>query len=659
MKLRFSDLRIGLQVAGIAVVAATSLAVVGFVQIDGRQKRDAAIAEAVADRALHGDVTAFEITLLQLRRAEKNFLMRLDQKSLDEHAASRATGEALLARVADASRSGERSRIAGSVERIDADFKKYIEAFDRLVQTRKKLGLKPESGYTGDLKRAAQDIESVLAGIGGDSEITNVILKARRYEKDFMLQREAKYVEGFDRQLTVLADRVAALDLAPTMQTDLTRSITLYRAGFHAWAAGDARVTQAGDTMMAVHREMEPMVEEIAATATALLTAAEARAEVISSEVERGMVWTLAGAFLALLGLSFVIGRAISRPIVGMTDAMTRLADGDLDAVVPGRDAGNEIGRMARAVEVFRDNARERLVLEAAQREASTRSAADRRAAMLALADSFEGRIGGVVATVSSAATELEAAAGTLSTASEEVSAQSTAVAAAAEQATANVRNVAAATEELSSTVTEVGRQVERSAETAAEALSQAEVTTEQVRGLSAAAEQIGTIVQLIADIASQTNLLALNATIEAARAGDAGRGFAVVAQEVKGLAEQTARATGEIGRQVSSIQGSTHRAADAIDAIAQTIATMNTIAGSIAAAVEEQGVTTLEISRNLQEAAHGTGDVSANIEGVSAGAVSSSAASSQVLTSASNLAGQAEMLRSAVTTFLDEVRAA
>jgi methyl-accepting chemotaxis protein len=659
MAFRFSDLRIGFQVASITAVAVAAFVVVATVQTTGNRQRDAALAEAGAGRALADRVVGLQTTLLQLRRAEKNFLMRLDKKSLEEHEAGRKAAMEDLAQLGEMAKEGDRARIAGTLGDVSTGIASYFGTFDKLVAAKKKLGLTPESGYQGDLRRAAHETEAVIAGLGAGADLETILLKARRHEKDYMMRGDAKYLEGFDRQLTLFVDRAEALDLPPTERDDLVRLATIYRSGFNAWVAGEKRARDAEGMMAQVHRGIEPKMTEIETIAGDLRKASEAQAASIAAHVETQMQLTLLGAVLALVGLSFVIGRAISKPISGMTDAMGRLAEGDLEVVVPGRDAGNEIGRMAKAVEVFRDNARERLVLEAAQRDAAARTAAERHAAMLALADRFEARVGGIVTTVSSAATELEAAASTLSSSAEEVSAQSVAVAAAAEEATANVQNVAAATEEFSATVAEVGRQVERSAETAAAALTQAEASTEQVRSLAAAADQIGTIVQLIADIAAQTNLLALNATIEAARAGEAGRGFAVVAQEVKGLAEQTAKATGEIGRQVSTIQTSTHRAADAIEAIGGTINTMNAIAGSIAAAVEEQGATTVEISRSVQEAAHGASDVSANIGGVSTAASSSSAASTQVLSSAGELAREAEGLRTAVETFLAEVRAA
>jgi methyl-accepting chemotaxis protein len=260
---------------------------------------------------------------------------------------------------------------------------------------------------------------------------------------------------------------------------------------------------------------------------------------------------------------------------------------------------------------------------------------------------------------VSSASTELEASAKTLTSTAERGQEVSTTVAAASEEASANVQSVASATEELSSSITEISRQVQESARMAGDAVGQARTTTERVSELSKAATRIGDVVELINTIAGQTNLLALNATIEAARAGEAGRGFAVVASEVKALAEQTAKATGEIGQQISGIQSATQESVGAIKDISGTIERLSEISSAIAAAVEEQGAATQEISRNVQQAAQGTQQVSSNITDVQRGATETGSASSQVLSAAQSLSGDSNRLKLEVGKFLNTVRAA
>jgi len=367
---------------------------------------------------------------------------------------------------------------------------------------------------------------------------------------------------------------------------------------------------------------------------------------------------TLVVLTLALLG-AWAVSRGIAGPIQRMTGAMTALAAGRLDGEIPGRTRQDEIGAMARAVQVFQDNAIAMRRLEEEAAAAASRSAAERQAAMRLLADQFQDAVGGVVNGVSTAAAHVRSAAEDLAGTASRASQQATAVSTATEQASANVQLVAAASEELAASVSEISRQVVTSTGITTRAVEQARATDGRVQGLAAAANQIGDVVSLIADIAARTNLLALNATIEAARAGEAGKGFAVVAAEVKTLATQTAKATEEIGAKVAEMQSATSESVHAIRAIGETIGDMAGIAASIAAAVEEQGAATREIARNVQEAAAGTQAVSVNIGGVTAASGATGAAADQMLGAAGNLTDQAATLRRQLGDFLASVRAA
>jgi methyl-accepting chemotaxis protein len=358
------------------------------------------------------------------------------------------------------------------------------------------------------------------------------------------------------------------------------------------------------------------------------------------------------------IGIGYYLVRDVSQGIASIVKPMQALGSGDLSAQVPHQGEKTEIGAMADTLQVFKDALiAKKAADEAAARDADAKIERGRR--VDAITREFESMIGEIVNTVSSASTQLEASAGTLTSTAERAQQLTTAVAAASEEASTNVQSVASATEEMASSVNEISRQVQDSARMAGEAVDQARTTTGRVSELSKAATRIGDVVELINTIAGQTNLLALNATIEAARAGEAGRGFAVVASEVKALAEQTAKATGEIGQQITGIQAATQDSVNAIKEISGTIEKLSEISSTIAAAVEEQGAATQEISRNVQQAAQGTQQVSSNITDVQRGATETGSASSQVLSAAQSLSGDSNRLKVEVSKFLTSVRAA
>jgi methyl-accepting chemotaxis protein len=366
------------------------------------------------------------------------------------------------------------------------------------------------------------------------------------------------------------------------------------------------------------------------------------------------------GLLLAFGLLGAIVIQGITRPLARLVAVLQRMAQGEIDSEIREAARGDEIGAVGRAVEGIKAMVARKAAEEAeVKRRADEAAAAERRRTMIELADGFEHAVGGIVGTVSSSATELQATASTMTATATETASQSTTVAAAAEEAASNVNTVAAAAEELGSSVQEIGRQVSGSARLAQQAVLAADQTATLVQALSQTSARIGDMVGMISGIAGQTNLLALNATIEAARAGAAGRGFAVVASEVKALAEQTAKATEEIARQIGEVQGVTHQAVAAIGTITGQIREIDAVATSIAAAVEQQGAATQEIVRNVSQAAQGAGEVTSNIAGVAQASEETGAAASQVLAAASELSRQSEHLGGEVARFLATVRAA
>lgn len=410
-----------------------------------------------------------------------------------------------------------------------------------------------------------------------------------------------------------------------------------------------------------LYQAIDPIGEPVALLVDLQIKVAqqEYSAAVEARSQARAVMLVIAGiSALVIVFAGRTVVAGVTRPLAGMQQAMRQLANGLLETSVPFLTRKDEIGAMAAAVQVFKDNGLERRRLEAEQAE--QRAAAERRAmAIERMINGFDSDVNLILRTVASASSELEATAVSLSASAEESAQSATSVSAASEQAAANVQTVAGASEELDASIAEIASRVLSSAGVAGEALKAAHDTEAMILGLVSSADKIGSVVELINDIAGQTNLLALNATIEAARAGEAGKGFAVVATEVKSLASQTAKATEEIDAQISGMQGATARVATAIRSIGEIIQRISESSSAVAAAVEQQSAATSEIVRNITEAATGTQQVSANIFAVTQAASQTGAGAAQVLASSQELARQSETLKGKVEGFFAGIRAA
>lgn len=422
-------------------------------------------------------------------------------------------------------------------------------------------------------------------------------------------------------------------------------------------ASGDLSAVQA--ELVKVSTAMDARVHDINAKLGATRRAQSEKTSAAVKQTEQALVATAAGALALGSTLAWLIGASVSSPLRRMTDRMQSLAAGQLELPIPGGASRDEIGRMARAVEVFRENA---LTVRRMERDATEQretAEANRVRMMSELANRFDLGMQGVISGVGNRADEMGRSAEGLASTAERGRRLAEAVATRAEQASLNVQTVASATQQLSASILEISSQVSRSVAVSSRATEETHRTAELMRRLSAAAEKIGDIIQLIQAIASQTDLLALNATIEAARAGDAGKGFAIVASEVKNLATQAARATEQIASQVATIQSATGESVSAITQFGATVKQMTDIATAVASAVEEQGAATAEIARNVEEAASGTAAVTREIDDVRAVAAETDAGAEAALTTAAALQQQATSLKSNVNDFLHTIRVA
>ncbi|MFN3460870.1 MAG: methyl-accepting chemotaxis protein [Oceanibaculum sp.] len=563
-------------------------------------------------------------------------------------------------------RKAEFARITGEIEKYASAFQQVrplIGEVERLSDEIYKRGIALESSLTA-LNQSFQKQDNKGAIVEVANGQRNLLL-ARIYIDRFISSATAADADRAASELHSFQAALNKLDAVVTVGEDKVRLDEL-RKNLGEWRdlfAGIVKNVTA--TNVILDTQLDKIGPAVAGDLEKLENDnAERQNEIgprASTDIERSVMVAIAASVLALItGVlsALLIGRSISTPIISMTAAMGRLAGGDKTVEIPAQGRKDEVGEMAEAVQVFKDNMIKAEMLAAEQEK--ERAAREERARRIeTLTKNFDSAVAQVLSQVGAATSQMLTTATSMSATAEETNRQSTVVAAAAEQASSNVQTVASAAEELSSSIEEINRQVTQSTTIAGEARKDAERTNQQVEGLARSAQKIGEVVSLIQEIAEQTNLLALNATIEAARAGEAGKGFAVVASEVKNLASQTAKATEDISQQVGSIQAETTDAVSAIKGIGATIAQINEIATTIASAVEEQGAATAEISRNVQEAAKGTQEVTTNIISVTQAAGETGAAAGQVTASANNLASQSEELRKAVEEFLKGVRAA
>ena len=650
-----SNISISIRIATMVVASLLTISLLILIVMLGEQKISRATVNLNQFQAVFDQTTRIERGAAQMQHQAYRFIADRDAEAA---VAFRAAAPEVAKRLDVLRSMPAAAAVGGEVGNLADGLAKISLLFAQIEATAGTLGLDDNSGLRGRLKTSAQAVEDELKLWPNLDKLIVPMSAMRIQEKNFFLYGDVSvmglYRKAFN-EFTFKIDSVEELD-GETKQK-LAILAKSYRRDFETAVDAVKTLRQQVAVFNDGVRALGPRFGSLLETARQGMTEATTLQKAVRDQVMQNSLVILVLLLGVFVVISLIVSLSITRPLRAIERSMRRLAGGE-DAEVPGIVRRDEIGEMARAVQVFKNGLSERARLAAEQLAAQ--ETRDRRArALESLIDGIQTTIMNVIEAVSAAAQTLKENSEVMTKIAEQTKRCSDVAATAANDASANVQTVAAASEQLHQSITEIGRRMQETAQITATAAVDAAQTNSNVDGLAAAAQKIDQVVKLIEAISTQTNLLALNATIEAAHAGEAGKGFIIVANEVKSLARKTAEATREIATQIAGMQAMTAGTVTAMRGVGSTSTSLNQIAAVIASAVEEQTAATNEIARNIERAAAGTLVVSVNVDDVSTETTTTAETARQVLAAAANLARQGEILRHDVESFVAQVRAA